>query len=458
MNITAQSSKLIIALLALSSVILIPDVSFSAEYATFESFYKEGLSVSSWIIGGVLAVAGAAAVLFTAGAAAPFTAAIGSAIGGMMGLSGAAATSAGLALLGGGSLAAGGFGMLGGTVVLTAIFECTTLAGGQAFQAVINKKNYTELCEQIKDYPNFPPIQNDDGPKVIGLVKNELEKNYDLNQLPSSQSNMSAVNNALIYIQEWSPRKERFYDIGYETNIRREKLRVYSLRAILEFMANDNKFAYKFADAALSIRTSDDGPCTVPTFIKATSGMVIGNVDSEFSLDMFNTVIIEENKAPIIPLLYSIYISRLGALGKTNSSFLEKITDTYEKIDDKEIKDIVIAQLMTASLAKLWEYKETINFYRQNFDQLNNDEKLFEMANKIAIEYKKMLNVAGRHLRSINRESNDGSEFYYKSRDALVKYFEAHEQITEYVDEIKKMTFEKRENSDNNITMDNNDD
>ena len=41
-------------------------------------------------------------------------------IGGFMGLGGAAATSAGLALLGGGSLAAGGFGMTGGYVVLMA--------------------------------------------------------------------------------------------------------------------------------------------------------------------------------------------------------------------------------------------------------------------------------------------------------------------------------------------------
>ena len=46
--------------------------------------------------------------------------AIGGAIGVWGGLSGAAATSHGLALLGGGSLAAGGFGMAGGTVVVTA--------------------------------------------------------------------------------------------------------------------------------------------------------------------------------------------------------------------------------------------------------------------------------------------------------------------------------------------------
>lgn len=45
--------------------------------------------------------------------------AVGTAIGGAMGLSGAAATSAGLALLGGGSLAAGGFGMAGGATLVT---------------------------------------------------------------------------------------------------------------------------------------------------------------------------------------------------------------------------------------------------------------------------------------------------------------------------------------------------
>lgn len=54
----------------------------------------------------------------TAGFAAP---AIGGVIGATLGLSGAAASSAGLAMLGGGSLAAGGFGMFGGTILVTGV-------------------------------------------------------------------------------------------------------------------------------------------------------------------------------------------------------------------------------------------------------------------------------------------------------------------------------------------------
>jgi len=60
-------------------------------------------------------VAGLGVGALTLGLAAPF---IATAIGGFMGLSGAAAYSAGLAALGGGAIAAGGFGMSGGMVVL----------------------------------------------------------------------------------------------------------------------------------------------------------------------------------------------------------------------------------------------------------------------------------------------------------------------------------------------------
>ena len=59
-------------------------------------------------------LAGAVLIAITGGLAAPL---IGGAIGAAMGLSGAAAVSAGLAFLGGGAIAAGGLGMAGGTVV-----------------------------------------------------------------------------------------------------------------------------------------------------------------------------------------------------------------------------------------------------------------------------------------------------------------------------------------------------
>ena len=70
--------------------------------------------------GRVAAVSAAGLLIGVAsmGVAAPV---IGAAVGGVLGFSGAAATSAGLAALGGGSVAVGGFGMAGGTALLTGL-------------------------------------------------------------------------------------------------------------------------------------------------------------------------------------------------------------------------------------------------------------------------------------------------------------------------------------------------
>jgi hypothetical protein len=68
----------------------------------------------------VVLVGGAIITYFTLGIVAP---AVGSAIGGLSGLTGAAAVSQGLALLGGGAIAAGGFGMAGGTFVVSVLTD-----------------------------------------------------------------------------------------------------------------------------------------------------------------------------------------------------------------------------------------------------------------------------------------------------------------------------------------------
>lgn len=97
--------------------------------------------------------------------AAPLAALAGPAIGGIigakfMGLSGVAATNAGLAFLGGGSLAAGGFGMAGGMAVVTA-------AGG-----ILGGPLAAYLCNQyLGDISGFDIVQMRSGrqPAVITI-------------------------------------------------------------------------------------------------------------------------------------------------------------------------------------------------------------------------------------------------------------------------------------------------
>ena len=83
-----------------------------------------------------ITVFAAIVVAVTAGYAAP---AIGAYVGGLLGFWGCAATSAGLAFLGGGALAAGGFGMAGGVIAIIGGGFILGGTGGAAILAVIDQ-------------------------------------------------------------------------------------------------------------------------------------------------------------------------------------------------------------------------------------------------------------------------------------------------------------------------------
>lgn len=95
-------------------------------------------------------------------------------IGGLMGLSGAAATSAGLAFLGGGSIAVGGFGMAGGYIVTMAGGMLLTGAytGNQKFAALDNL-SAEELNQSCAKLSAFLALESD---KLIILNKRNLLK------------------------------------------------------------------------------------------------------------------------------------------------------------------------------------------------------------------------------------------------------------------------------------------
>lgn len=81
-------------------------------------------------------IAGTGAAILTAGLAAPL---IAGAIGGAMGLAGAAATTAGLAAIGGGAIAAGGLGMAGGMQILIGGGALLGAVGGGSVANFISK-------------------------------------------------------------------------------------------------------------------------------------------------------------------------------------------------------------------------------------------------------------------------------------------------------------------------------
>jgi hypothetical protein len=122
-------------------------------------------------------VGGSIAIGIIAAPAGPLAPVIGTAIGNAMGLSGAAATSAGLAWLGGGSLAAGGFGMAGGAFVAGAAAK-SAYAGARLAVAQLAKEQpgivILELAKIAVTVEYFPVLAEE---IINGL--HELESEID---------------------------------------------------------------------------------------------------------------------------------------------------------------------------------------------------------------------------------------------------------------------------------------
>lgn len=128
--------------IAVMLAVSIPANSMAEKYDfQFEDVYQKPWYKSKYAIyGGAFAgaIVVGAITYFTAGtgtaaSAGPLATWIGSALGGLQGLSGIAATNAGLAMIGGGAVASGGLGILGGVAILSGIGDlAVTIALEQA--------------------------------------------------------------------------------------------------------------------------------------------------------------------------------------------------------------------------------------------------------------------------------------------------------------------------------------
>lgn len=138
-----------------------PDASFDALYA---KTLCEQVGGCGWIVAVVAGFAVSALLVVTGGAGA-LVAPIGTWIGNLAGLSGAAATSYGLAFIGGGSLASGGGGVAAGTAILAAALLVAEKGAQEVLKEQVAEKVKTQVAllyedgkfeERLATQPKFP--------------------------------------------------------------------------------------------------------------------------------------------------------------------------------------------------------------------------------------------------------------------------------------------------------------
>jgi hypothetical protein len=281
-------------------LVLLPIVAEAAEYATFESFYRQGWTLS-WKIALAFAILAGAAVWFFAPPAGAAVTAIGSWIGSAFGYSGIAASNFGLALLGGGAVAAGGLGMAGGTAVLAAAFSFgTDIVIDFTSSSVIEKYQYERFAEASREMTTLPLPRNGEGPDSYESAIKVL-KGIDERESLSSAGNRAVVLKAI----------DAMKAIREEALSEREAARKYSMLSLLHFVTNDYRAARHYAYFAFREAQDAEIPWTMPAFLFAASLLYDEKMDFRQAIAPLRYSIHAEPDNPLTPLLLSVFLDRM---------------------------------------------------------------------------------------------------------------------------------------------------
>ena len=327
----------VIAILLLSPL---HTVHAASEYASFSSFYKEGLDFSPWsvlilaalIVGGTIAILTAGVTTGGLGAPAPAIA-IGTWIGKLMGYSGAVATNVGLAFLGGGSIVSGGFGMAGGAALINAaLIFSTTVMYDYALPGVISEYNYNRLTEQSANMPTLPLPLNTNGSSAYRAA---LEVLSATNHSESyfTEENRSVIRKAVRMIEGGA-----IYGAEEPADVARDM----TLLSMLYFISNDSYLnqARAYAEQAIWNAKVSDTKHTLPSFILAASSAYDEDFDFQSTTqDHFKYSILGEPDNPLIPLLFSIYLDRIAL--RFEGDFLDEtaLDAVYEIMKEPAIRE-----------------------------------------------------------------------------------------------------------------------
>jgi hypothetical protein len=303
------------------------------DLATFESFYESDSSIL-WLLAIGLAIIGGGLVYVSGGTATPVVTGIGTWIGGMMGLSGIAATNAGLALLGGGAIASGGFGIIGGTTLLTfALTFGTQVVIDYGINKAVVAYDYSKFAELSQKMTTLPLPKNEKGPTSF---KNAMKV---IKQVDDKASVLEANTQQLVS-QAITELKAGKTSSASEQDVLREQ----SLLALLSFIKNDYREAKKASETAYDIALRQGQKATLPAFILATSSLYDSVPDFERSFGLFSYAVTNEKDYVIRALLFATFLDRVWYRldeGSISSDVLKRINDLSETFNYQKEKAVI---------------------------------------------------------------------------------------------------------------------
>jgi hypothetical protein len=339
----------------LGAVLLTASVfAYSADgVSTFASFYHQGPWIN-WLWGGLAAAVVGILVFISwpilGPVMTPIIGSIGTSIGSLMGLSGIAATNAGLALLGGGAIASGGFGIIGGTALLAAALTFSTeITLDYAIGTAISKYEASKFADASLKMMTLPLPVNTSGPDSVRAAGKAMESSTGRDAWECTKKFPESVDELKQCIAaKQKPQRQLVRDALAAMDANRKPLfgadeeRENAMYALLHFLNNNYVEAKRYAIKAYEQGVKSAGSPTLPAYIYAASLLYDETPNLNESNAKFQYSITAEPNNPLTPVMFSALLDRLsyrlndGAVGVEAfdriSKFAEILPDDVRKL------------------------------------------------------------------------------------------------------------------------------
>lgn len=343
------------------STVLVAGVHAGQDVLTFDEFYSKSMSIWFWIVGIGLGLVAIGTAILSGGTATPVMASIGAWIGGLFGYTGAAATSFGLALLGGGAVAAGGFGMAGGVVVLTALFEFAVLGGGYAVEKISLSFEEARFVQAAKQLPFLPLPLKDTGTEAYEKTFQYLEKQYRKNELPSSKYNQYILSYAI---------NDQLQAPGV---VEAKDLQSMTLLSLLYHQRGNKDDCRKCRDVAakvVSLAKRKGIPpenLTLPATLKAICSLGVDGQDATSLVNEFVQAGHLEKKKELVVIAAAVFADRLIMRDDLfKSSDLVRLIGSADVVPGEKLRYTYSLIFLTRYNLKLNEYWSALSFFNDN--------------------------------------------------------------------------------------------